>query len=74
MKTIVSFKEDIKNSLKEIEENTSKQGEALKEKRNKLLKDTQGLCTPSKPEESLPPGSALTPGLSGDYHFFSNVS
>ena len=32
------------------------------------------LCVPSLPEESLPPGSALTPGLRWDHHFLSSVS
>ena len=38
MKIIESFKEDINNSLKEIEENTGKQVEALNEERNPLKK------------------------------------
>ena len=37
MKMIEAFKEDINNSLKEIQENTGKQVEALKEERNKSL-------------------------------------
>ena len=41
MKTIGSFKEDINNSLKEIQENTGKQLETLKEEKNKSLKDMQ---------------------------------
>ena len=36
-----AFKEDINNSLKEIQENTGKQIESLKEKRNKSLKNMQ---------------------------------
>ena len=36
MKIIESFKKDIKNSLKEIQENTGKQVEALKEETNPL--------------------------------------
>jgi predicted nucleic acid-binding Zn-ribbon protein len=38
---IEEFKKDIHNSLKEIQENTGKQGEALKEKTQKPLKDLQ---------------------------------
>jgi hypothetical protein len=34
MKIIVSFKEDINNTLKEIQENTGKQVEAFKKERN----------------------------------------
>ena len=41
MKIIESFKEDINNSLKEIQENTGKQVEALKEETNKSLKEIQ---------------------------------
>ena len=36
MKIIESFKKDINNSLKEIQENTGKQVEALKEETNPL--------------------------------------
>jgi hypothetical protein len=36
---IESFKEDVNNSLKEIQENTGKQVEALKEGTNKSLKE-----------------------------------
>jgi hypothetical protein len=32
------------------------------------------LCAPSQPDESLPPGSALTPGLRWYLHFLSGVS
>lgn len=39
MKMIEAFKEDIKNSLEEILENTCKQVEALKEETNKSLKE-----------------------------------
>ena len=39
--TIESFKEDINNSLKEIQENTGKQVEALKEETLKSLKELQ---------------------------------
>jgi archaellum component FlaC len=35
------FKQDIKNSLKEIQENTVKQVEALKEETNKTLNEVQ---------------------------------
>ena len=38
MTIIESFKEDMSNSLKEIQENTGKQVAALKEKTNKFLK------------------------------------
>ena len=38
MKIIESFKEDINNSLKKIQENTGKQVEALKEETNPLKK------------------------------------
>jgi uncharacterized protein YukE len=38
---IEAFKEDIKNSLQEIQENTGKQGETLKEETNKPFKETQ---------------------------------
>lgn len=41
MKTMEAFKEDINNSLKEIEENTGKQVEVLKEETNESLKETQ---------------------------------
>jgi hypothetical protein len=41
MKVIEVLKEDINNSLKEIQENTGKQREALKEETNKCLKDIQ---------------------------------
>ena len=37
MKIIESFKENINNSLKEIEDNTVKQVDALKEEANKYL-------------------------------------
>jgi hypothetical protein len=40
MKMIEPFKENINNSLKEIQENTHKQVEVLKEERNKSLKET----------------------------------
>ena len=36
---IEAFKENINNSLKEIQENTGKQVDALKEKTNESLKD-----------------------------------
>jgi uncharacterized protein YllA (UPF0747 family) len=36
-----AFKEDINNSLKEIQENTGKQVDALKEETNKSFKDIQ---------------------------------
>jgi hypothetical protein len=35
------FKKDINNSLKEIQENTGKQGESLKEETQKFLKELQ---------------------------------
>jgi DNA anti-recombination protein RmuC len=38
-KIIESFKKDINNSLKEIEENTGKQVKALKKENNKSLKE-----------------------------------
>ena len=41
MNMIEVFKQDIKNSLKEIQENTVKQVEALKEETNKSLKEIQ---------------------------------
>jgi hypothetical protein len=41
MKIIEVFKEDINNSLKEMQKNTGKQVEALKEKTNKSLKEIQ---------------------------------
>ena len=41
MKIIESFKENINNSLKEIQENTVRQVEALKEETNKFLKEIQ---------------------------------
>jgi F0F1-type ATP synthase membrane subunit b/b' len=41
MKIIESYKDDINNSLKEVEENTGKQVEALKEEANKSLKEIQ---------------------------------
>jgi len=41
MKIKESFKEDINNSLKEIQENTGKDVEALKEETNKSLKEIQ---------------------------------
>ena len=39
MKIIESFKEDINNSLKEIQENTGKQVEDYKEVTNKFIKE-----------------------------------
>jgi hypothetical protein len=41
MRMIEDFKEDVYNSLKEIQENTGKQLEALKEETNKSLKEIQ---------------------------------
>jgi hypothetical protein len=41
MMMIEDFKKDINNSIKEIEENTGKQVEALKEETQKSLKETQ---------------------------------
>ena len=41
MKITESFKEDINNTLKEMQENTRQQIESLKEKRNKSLKNMQ---------------------------------
>lgn len=41
MKMIGTFKEDIKVSLKEMQENAIKQVEVLKDKTNKFLKDIQ---------------------------------
>ena len=41
IKTIEAFQEDIKNSLKEIQENTGKQVVALKEETNKSFKEIQ---------------------------------
>ena len=41
MKIIENFKEDINNSLKETQENTDKQAQALKEETNKSLKEIQ---------------------------------
>ena len=41
MKMIEDLKEDINNSLKEIQENTGKQVEALKEETQKCLKELQ---------------------------------
>ena len=41
MKIIEAFKEDINNSLKEIQENTGKQVEAFQEKKKKSLKEIQ---------------------------------
>ena len=41
MKIIESFKEDINNSLKEMQENTRKQIESLKEETNHSLKKIQ---------------------------------
>jgi hypothetical protein len=41
MKIIESFKEDINNSVKEIQEKTGKQVEVLKEGKNKFLKEIQ---------------------------------
>jgi hypothetical protein len=42
IKIIEFFKEDINNSLKEIQESTGKQVEALKKETNKSLKEIQG--------------------------------
>jgi hypothetical protein len=41
MKIIEDLKEDINNSLKEIQENTGKQVEVLKEETHKSLKEIQ---------------------------------
>ena len=41
MTMIEDFKKDINNSIKEIQENTGKQVEALKEETQKSLKETQ---------------------------------
>ena len=41
IKIIEFFKEDINNSLKEIQESTGKQVEALKKETNKSLKEIQ---------------------------------
>jgi F0F1-type ATP synthase membrane subunit b/b' len=41
MKMIEDFKNDIKNSLKEIQQNTSKQVEVFKEEMHKTLKEVQ---------------------------------
>jgi hypothetical protein len=41
MKTIGSFKKNLNNSLKEIQENKGKQVETLKEEKNKSLKEIQ---------------------------------
>jgi hypothetical protein len=41
IRIIEDFKEDINNSLKEIQENTGKQVEALKEETHKSLKEIQ---------------------------------
>ena len=41
MKIIESFKEDINNSLKEMQENTGKQVEALREETRKFSKEIQ---------------------------------
>jgi DNA anti-recombination protein RmuC len=41
MMLVEDFKKDIKNSLKEIQENTAKQVEALKEETQKRLKELQ---------------------------------
>jgi len=41
MKMIEDFKKDINNSLKEIQDNTGKQVEALKEETQKSLKELQ---------------------------------
>jgi gas vesicle protein len=41
MTMVEDFKKDINNSLKEIQENTSKQVEALKEEMHKSLKEIQ---------------------------------
>ena len=51
MKIIETFKEDIHNSLKEIQETTVKQVEALKEETNKSLKEIQENTT--KPVKEL---------------------
>jgi hypothetical protein len=40
MTLIEDFKKDINNSLKEIQENTGKQLEIIKEETQKFLKDT----------------------------------
>ena len=41
MMVVEDFKKGINNSLKEIQENTAKQGEALKEEAQKCLKELQ---------------------------------
>jgi hypothetical protein len=41
MKRIGAFKEDIRNPLKEIQENTGKQVEILKKETNKYIKEIQ---------------------------------
>ena len=41
MKIIESYKKEINNPLKEIQENTGKQVEALKEETSKSLKEIQ---------------------------------
>ena len=41
MMLVEDFKKSINNSLKEIQENTAKQGEALKEEAQKCLKELQ---------------------------------
>ena len=45
MRKIESFKDDINNSLKEIQENTGKRVEALKKETNKSHKETQESTT-----------------------------
>ena len=46
MKMIEAFKEDINNSLKEIQETTGKEVESLKEKTNNFLEEI--LKSPNK--------------------------
>ena len=53
MKIIESFKEDINNSLKEIQENTGKQVEALKEETNKSLKYKKTQNTYNQTDEGI---------------------
>ena len=57
MKIIQNFKEDISNSLKEIQENTDKQVEALKEKTEKSLKNIENQNQTSEGIEQNCPGS-----------------
>ena len=52
MMLIEDFKKDIKNSLKEIQENTCKQVEALKEETQKFLKELQE-NTPTQTGEGI---------------------